>query len=117
MTWQAADFVTIAPSVPVADVVTLDRVVCCYPAFEPLLRAAADHARVLLALSYPRDRWYVRLLMGAENLIRQVRGNVFRSFVHPVADMEALLTSAGFKRLSRTGTLAWQMDVFRREVT
>jgi hypothetical protein len=34
-----------------------------------------------------------------------------------VADMEALLTSAGFKRLSRTGTLAWQMDVFRREVT
>jgi magnesium-protoporphyrin O-methyltransferase len=117
MSWQAADFVAIAPSVPVVDVVTLDRVVCCYPAFEALLRAAADHARILLALSYPRDRWYVRLLMGAENLIRQVRGNVFRSFVHPVADMEALLTSAGFKRLSRTGTLAWQMDVFRREVT
>jgi hypothetical protein len=55
--------------------------------------------------------------MAADNLIRQVRGNVFRSFVHPVADMEALLTGAGFQRLSRTGTLAWQMDVFRREVT
>jgi magnesium-protoporphyrin O-methyltransferase len=115
MAWQAGDFVAIAPSIPAADVVTLDRVVCCYPAFEALLRAAADHTRILLALSYPRDRWYVRLVMAADNLIRQVRGNVFRSFVHPVTDMEALLTSAGFRRASRTGTLAWQMDVFRRD--
>ena len=117
MSWQVADFVTIAPSAPVVDVVTLDRVVCCYPAFEALLRAAADHTRILLAFSYPRDRWYVRLVMAVDNLIRKVRGNGFRSFVHPVADMEALLTSAGFQRVSRTATLVWQMDVFRRDAT
>lgn len=115
MSWQVADFVTVAPSVQAADVVTLDRVVCCYPAFESLLRQAANHARRLLALSYPRDRWYVRLMMAADNVARGLRGNSFRSFVHPVAAMEALLTSAGFRRVSRTASLAWCMDVFRRD--
>ena len=53
--------------------------------------------------------------MAVDNLIRKVRGDGYRSFVHPVADMEALLTSVGFQRVSRTGTLVWQMDVFRRD--
>jgi magnesium-protoporphyrin O-methyltransferase len=117
MSWRVADFLALAPSVPPADVVTLDRVVCCYPAVEPLLRQAAQHARVLLAMSYPRDRWYVRLVLAAENFVRQLRRNAFQSFVHPVADMEALLTDAGFQRVSGTGTLVWRMDVFRRVAT
>jgi 2-polyprenyl-3-methyl-5-hydroxy-6-metoxy-1,4-benzoquinol methylase len=117
ISWRVADFVAIAPSVPSADLVTLDRVVCCYPAFEPLLHHAATHARVLLAMSYPRNRWFVRLVLAAENLFRQLRGNAFRSFVHPVSEMEAVLVGAGFRRVSHSGTLVWHMDVFRRDAT
>jgi magnesium-protoporphyrin O-methyltransferase len=39
-----ADFVSVAPEVPAARVVTLDRVVCCYPSYRALLNAALDHA-------------------------------------------------------------------------
>jgi hypothetical protein len=46
-------------------VVTLDRVVCCYPDAETLLRAAAQRARKLVAFTYPRDRWYVRVFIKA----------------------------------------------------
>ena len=115
MSWQAADFVEIASSVPPADVVTLDRVVCCYPAYEALLHHAADHARILLAMSYPRDRWYVRWMLAAENLFRQLRGNAFRAFVHPMAEMERVLLEAGFRRVSHTASPVWRMDVFRRD--
>ena len=39
-----ADFTDVAETVPQADVVTLDRVVCCYPDYKSLLKAAARYA-------------------------------------------------------------------------
>ena len=55
------DFVTVASELPIATLVTLDRVVCCYPSYEPLLDAALCHTDRCLAFSYPRDVWYVHL--------------------------------------------------------
>src|SRR6266568_253393 len=48
------DFATTAGSLPDADVVTLDRVVCCYPDVEALLRGASARARRMVAFTYPR---------------------------------------------------------------
>jgi hypothetical protein len=48
-------------------VVTLDRVVCCYPDPEALLGAAAAKTRQVLAFTYPRDRWYVRTMFAFGN--------------------------------------------------
>src|SRR5512146_1118324 len=45
-----ADFIDVAPDLPQADVVTLDRVVCCYPDFRGLLKAASEHSREALAM-------------------------------------------------------------------
>jgi 2-polyprenyl-3-methyl-5-hydroxy-6-metoxy-1,4-benzoquinol methylase len=117
MSWRTADFVTVASELPPADLVTLDRVVCCYPAFEALLQHAADHAEILLAMSYPKDRWYVRIALGAENLLRRLRGCAFRAFVHPPAKMDALMVGAGFRRLSGASTIMWRMDIYRRAAT
>jgi len=75
------DFAVIADTLPDADVVTLDRVVCCYPDAEALLRQAAERARQLLAFTYPRDRWYVRTLIVLENLWLRLTGEEFRAFV------------------------------------
>lgn len=49
-----ADFTDVASELPQADVVTLDRVVCCYPDFRGLLKAAAEHSRQAIAFTYPR---------------------------------------------------------------
>jgi magnesium-protoporphyrin O-methyltransferase len=64
------DFVDIADDIPPADIVTLDRVVCCYPACERLLDESLRHADSFVALSYPRDAWYVRAVIYVENLWR-----------------------------------------------
>jgi 2-polyprenyl-3-methyl-5-hydroxy-6-metoxy-1,4-benzoquinol methylase len=55
------DFVTLAPSIEPADVVALDRVVCCYPDMPALVGSAAARANRLLGLVYPRDAWWVCL--------------------------------------------------------
>ncbi len=106
------DFVSIAEAVKPADVVTMDRVVCCYPAYQPLLEAALRRSRRLLA--YPRDRWYVRAAVWLQNRSRALLRNPFRGFVHSVRGMEALLERHGFVRLRRHETLKWSADLYVR---
>jgi SAM-dependent methyltransferase len=108
------DFVRIAAVLPDADVVTLDRVVCCYPDSEALLMGAADRARQLLAFTYPRDRWYVRTLIVLENVWRRLTGKEFRAFVHSPQRMGAVLEFAGLTRAARHDTLTWTLDLYRR---
>jgi magnesium-protoporphyrin O-methyltransferase len=107
------DLLELAGTLPVADLVTLDRVVCCYPAYEPMLHEAARHAMHGLALSYPRDRWFVRSGMWLENA-RRARKSGFRTFVHPPAKMRQVIERAGFKLARRRSTLVWTVDVFVR---
>ncbi|MGH7583378.1 MAG: class I SAM-dependent methyltransferase [Gemmatimonadales bacterium] len=114
ISWHEGDFVTLAPSLPPADVVVLDRVVCCYRGFESLLTLAATHSGRFVAFSYPRDRWYVRVMFHAGNLLRRVRRNAFTAFVHPPATMERLVLAQGFARVSRRESAVWRVAVYRR---
>jgi magnesium-protoporphyrin O-methyltransferase len=109
-----ADFLNVAAQLPTATIVTLDRVICCYPAYEPMLKAALQHAERFLALSYPRDEWYVRAGIGLENGIRRLKSNSFRVFVHPAAEMGRVANSAGFQLAARHLTFTWSADVYKR---
>jgi hypothetical protein len=110
-----ADFVDVAPQLPSASIVTLDRVVCCYPSCEPLLDAALEHAERCLALSYPRDVWYVRLGMTLENGQRRLARNNFRTFVHPMTTIEETIRRAGFRLSRRRETWMWSADIYLRQ--
>jgi SAM-dependent methyltransferase len=106
------DFLNVAETLPNANVVTLDRVVCCYPWYEPLLEAALRRAGNGLALSYPKDRWYVKGVVRIENALRSRRTS-FPTFVHPVAQMQQRIERAGFDLMERRSTtVAWTADVF-----
>lgn len=113
--FRLGDFVALAPQVAAADIVTLDRVVCCYPEMEPLVRLSAERCRRLYGLSYPRYRWPVRAVVGTENAFRGLFGNPFRSFVHSPVEMDRLLTGLGFKRQSAVRTFAWEIAVYARD--
>lgn len=108
------DFVDVAPQVADADVVTLDRVICCYPDYLSLLQAAGGKARRLCALSYPRDRWTVRLAVAIMNLSRRLRGSAFRLFVHPSAAVDAAMRDLGFQPCSSETTVVWQALLYER---
>ena len=108
------DFVGVASQIPTATVVTLDRVVCCYPLFEPLLEESLSHAKRYFALSYPRDVWYVHAAVALDNAVRRIRGNPFRAFVHPVDGMTRMIQGAGFRLASRRHTWQWSAAVYLR---
>lgn len=95
-----------------ADVVTLDRVICCYPDWEGLVGRTAAKATRLYAFSMPHDRWYLRAVVGAINLTRWISGSAFRAFVHPVTGVERLLEARGFRRVRLRKTLVWHVAVY-----
>ena len=110
------DLLEVTRELPAADLVTLDRVVCCYPAYEPMLQEAARHAMRGLALSYPRDRWFVRAGMWLENA-RRARKSGFRTFVHPPLVMQQVIERAGFALARRRTTAVWAIDIYLRGET
>lgn len=109
-----ADFTDVASELPPADIVTLDRVVCCYPDFHALLSAAAGRAQRLLAISYPREVWYVRAVAAVMDGFQALRRDPFRVFVHPVAEMDAVLRASGLKPLSRQRVAVWEIALYSR---
>ena len=109
-----ADFTNVASELPKADIVTLDRVVCCYPDFRRLLKAAAEHSQRALAFTYPRETWYLRFGFRVMNFFQKLRKDPFRVFLHPVAEMDALLKREGFERVVLRRLFVWEMALYQR---
>jgi magnesium-protoporphyrin O-methyltransferase len=108
------DFVETVSMIPAADIVVLDRVVCCYPVWSALLAAAMSRGRALLGLTYPRARADVRLLLAVENFRRRLKGDPFRAFVHSPTAMQGALRARGWRLVSRGGTFMWRVDLYAR---
>jgi 2-polyprenyl-3-methyl-5-hydroxy-6-metoxy-1,4-benzoquinol methylase len=100
-----------------ADVVVLNRVVCCYPDYERLLGAAADHARRLLVFSHPPRNPLSRTLVAAQNMGFRVMGREFRTFAHPPAEMLAVLERHGLRHTFTYRGLPWQAAGVERQLT
>jgi len=109
-----ADFTDVVDELPQVDVVTLDRVVCCYPDFRSLLKAAASKSRKAIALTYPRETWWLKMGIAVANFFQKLRKDPFRGFVHPVVEMEALLNGEGLRRVSTRRLFMWEMSLYRR---
>ncbi len=112
--YHQGDFVQLAGEVPPADVVVMHRVVCCYPAAAPLVRAAAEKARWRLVISYPRAAWYMRLGVAVVNLGLRLWRNPFRTFVHDPRLIRATAEAAGLRLRQRRTAFPWEIVVFER---
>ncbi|MEX2466447.1 MAG: class I SAM-dependent methyltransferase [Gemmatimonadota bacterium] len=111
------DFVEIADTIDEADLVTLDRVVCCYPDMEGLIDASAPKARVAYGLVYPRDTRITGWVFGLVNLVQRLRRHPFRVFLHPTAEVEARIARHGLHKRTVHRGLIWQVVVFDRPKT
>jgi len=107
-----ADVLGQPESVAPADIVVLNRVVCCSPDGIELAAAAARLTRQRLALVYPRDLWWIRIGLGAMNAGFRVMRRSFRVFVHRPAAIAAAVEDAGLVAAERGHDLAWEFATF-----
>ena len=109
------DFVDLAPEIPAADIVTLDRVICCYSDMEQLVDVSAAKARRLYGAVYPRERWILKVWIVFENLARRIRGNPFQTYVHPIRAIDRALERNGLRQRWVRDTFAWRVAVYSRQ--
>jgi magnesium-protoporphyrin O-methyltransferase len=109
-----ADFVDAADLTEPADLVTLDRVICCYEAFESLVEASAAKTLKLYGAVYPRNTWWVRMGNVLSNLLLRLKRQEHRTYVHDPVRIEALLLRHGLRRRSMENTFVWHVAVFAK---
>jgi magnesium-protoporphyrin O-methyltransferase len=97
-----------------ADIVVLHRVVCCYPDYEKLLGAAADHAERALVFSHPPRNLISRAVVGSQNLMFKLMRREFRTFAHPPEAMLAVLRERGMTPAYAHRGMPWQVDGVER---
>jgi len=114
VTFVHGDFVALADAVPAADVVTLDRVICCYPDMEALVAASAGKARRLYGAVFPRERPGVKVMSTLGNLVCRLRGDPFRSYIHSMTAIDAAVRRQGFTLRSVANTVLWRVAVYAR---
>jgi hypothetical protein len=114
MRYIDGDFVEAQSGVDPADLVTLDRVVCCYSDMPALVDASASRARRAYGLVYPRDNSFGRFAIRLVNLVQWIRRSPFRAFVHPTAAVEARIEAHGLVKAYHANWTVWQVAVFTR---
>jgi protein-L-isoaspartate O-methyltransferase len=115
-TFRVADVLEQPGSVAPADIVILNRVVCCSPDGVRLTAAAGKLAGRMLLVIYPRDRTVVRLVMGFMNGVFGVMGRSFRTFLHPPSALSAAAQAEGLSAAEMRRTVAWEFTAFRRRL-
>ncbi len=114
VSYQHGNFVDLAPRIAEADIVTLDRVICCFDDMEKLVSLSAEHARHLYGLVFPRDTWWFRIGMKVLNFFMRLRHSSYRGFAHSTRAVEALVQGQGLKRSYYNHTLFWQVLIYSR---
>ena len=114
ITYSHGNFVDLAALIVSFDIVTLDRVICCYHDMQALVGLSVAKAGKLYGLVYPRDTWWMRAAISVGNLYFRVIRNPFRTFIHPTQAVDALVRSNGFhQRFYKTSGL-WQVVIYAR---
>jgi magnesium-protoporphyrin O-methyltransferase len=109
------DIVEAPEQVERADVVVLHRVVCCYPDYERLLGAAADHAGRLLVFSHPPRNLAVRAFSATQNAFLRLTGHRYQSFAHPPEAMLAVLRARGLTAVHTHRGPIWHVEGLERQ--
>ena len=112
--YRSGDFVEEADEIDPADIVTLDRVICCYPDMPKLVSLSAAKAGRIYGLVYPRLNVIMRLARPLINLHNRIKRSPFRFYLHSPAEVDRILRDCGFRRLCESRTPLWHIVVFVR---
>lgn len=108
------DFAQEAGQVAPADVVIMNRVICCYPDMPRLAGAAAGHARQVLVMSYPRYTWWTRIGLGTSNVMLRLLRREFHIFVHRPDRIIATSRAQGLEPVLDQSGVLWTVAGLRR---
>ena len=113
-TFLVGDAVERAAELPPASVVVLDKVLCCFPEIDTLLRVSLQRTQRLYAVVVPRSHWLVAVVWRLAIAVFKLLRSTFHPFYHDWHRTAAVISAAGFRRIFSAHTLAWEAWIFHR---
>jgi magnesium-protoporphyrin O-methyltransferase len=102
---------------PGSDVVVMDKVLCCYSEWRPLLKNAIEASRVMVGFTVPRDEGITklpfRLALKIVNYFQRRSGGV-PFYLHPLETIDKILRESGFNRRRKQGSRLWLVFLYSR---
>lgn len=108
----SGDAVELGPLLMSADIVTLDKVLCCYPDMRALVHATAPLATRYYGLVYPRDTWWARIGLPLANVYLSLTKRCFRTYLHSPAEIDAAVRDEGLERRSVQRHFVWEVAIY-----
>ncbi len=103
---------------PVSDTVVMDKVICCYPDMDALLKNASESSGKMLGFVVPRDEGIVkgplRLGVGLFNLVEKLRKRKAPMYLHSLKKINGMLEAAGFVQKRKTRSRFWLVFLYTR---
>ncbi len=105
---------------PSSDIVIIDKVLCCYSDWRPLLKNAIDAGRTMVGFIVPRDqglaKWPFRIGVRVVNIFQKRRGKIL-FYLHPLETLDRTLQDSGFTQQKRQGSRLWLVFLYTRAPT
>ncbi len=108
------NFVDVAREIADADIVTLDRVICCYHDMQSLVALSAERALKFYGLIFPKDTWWIKLGHPLLNAGLWLERNPMQTFIHATRTVNEVCESKGLRRIFQRNTMFWQVWVYAR---
>jgi SAM-dependent methyltransferase len=102
---------------PRSDIVVMDKVLCCYSEWGPLLKNAMEASNVMVGFIVPRDEGITklpfRIALKIANYFQRRRGGVL-FYLHPLDTVDKTLRDSGFIRLRKQSSRFWLVFLYSR---
>ncbi len=109
-----ADFVDCYSDIGKHDIVTLEKVVCCYPEVKDLINHSTAKAGKYYGLVYPLDGAVARAVNKLAHLYFKITRNPFRTQIHSEKMMDELIRQNGFERVHYSKSFPWRVALYKR---
>ncbi|GMT49906.1 MAG: hypothetical protein IEMM0008_1445 [bacterium] len=114
VTYHQGDFVDLSDQVDSTDIVTLDKVICCYPDMEAIVSHSVKKAKKVYAIVFPRINLLMLMIKPILNLLSWLRHDPCRFYLHSPQKVESIIIAEGLERQSFFKTFVWQILLYER---
>jgi Methyltransferase domain len=102
---------------PRSDIVIMDKVLCCYSEWRPLLKNAIEASSLMVGFTVPRDEGIAkvpfRIVLRVVNFFQKRRRGVL-FYLHPLGTLDKTLRDSGFDRLRKQASRFWLVFLYSR---
>lgn len=109
------DCTDVYPELQKADIITLDKVVCCYPNYEEILKTTCKKSSQYIALSYPMDGFAAQVLRQLGVLLLKIIKNDYRPYVHSVVSIRGIFKEEKFSLVAKDFAFPWHIEIYRKD--